>query len=141
MSEKIVNTSGMSGKGDVFEVVDEVPPGYVIWNIGANMIPGYLPLCRLKQNQPFPGARHIETDTLKAIRAEGAQDILAATIYGPESPEEMERYIRRYEGSENPSVKRRIECYKKAIPALRSIKGVERLSISGKQDYEEDIER
>ena len=30
-----------------FEVVDFVPAGYEIWNIGHNMIDGYLPLCRM----------------------------------------------------------------------------------------------
>lgn len=32
---------------DVFEIVDTVPLGYSIWNIGHNMPDGYLPFCRL----------------------------------------------------------------------------------------------
>ena len=64
--------------GDIFELVGFVPRGYQIWNIGENMLDGYLPLCRLKARQPFDGAREIETDTLKAIKIDGAQTILKA---------------------------------------------------------------
>ena len=60
----------------VFEIVDKVPCGYMIWNIGTNMVDGYLPLCRLKAAQPFQGGREIEVDTLKAIKVDGAQIIL-----------------------------------------------------------------
>ena len=67
---------------DVFELVNEVPLGYTVWNIGCksnggHMTDGYLPLCRMKRDQPFEGGRAIEPDTLKAIKIEGAQTILA----------------------------------------------------------------
>ena len=74
MMEKKTITHG----GHTFELVDHIPQGYTIWNIGKNMIDGYLPLCRLAYFQPFPGARNIEVDTLKAIKCDGAQVILAA---------------------------------------------------------------
>ena len=48
--------------GHTFEVVEEVPLGYEIWNIGKNMIDGYLPLCRLSSQQAFPGGRSIEAE-------------------------------------------------------------------------------
>ena len=67
---------------DVFEIVDTVPLGYSIWNIGRNMPDGYLPFCRLCAIQPFEGAQCIETDTLKAVKTEGAQTILAAVGRG-----------------------------------------------------------
>ena len=54
-----------------FEVVDHIPLGYIVWNIGSHMIDGYLPLCRLKARQPFPGGCEIEVDTLKAIKIVG----------------------------------------------------------------------
>lgn len=78
-----------------FKVVDHRPIGYKIWNIGHNMIPGYLPFCRLKNPQPFPGGQSIETDTLRAMKCDEAQTILAAIGYGPETPEQMEQYIKR----------------------------------------------
>ena len=65
-----------------FQVVDFVPFGYEIWNIGKNMPKDYLPLCRLSAYQPFPGGRNIEVDTLKAIKIKGAQLILDAIGYG-----------------------------------------------------------
>lgn len=34
----------ITNNGDTFELVDRVPRGYLIWNIGKNMVDGYLPL-------------------------------------------------------------------------------------------------
>lgn len=103
-----------------FEVVDSVPSGYMIWNIGKNMVDGYLPLCRLSACQPFPGGRNIEVDTLKAIKCDGAQIILAAAGYGPKTVSEMEKHIEKYFAS------RPHECNKMraALPFMRNIKGL-----------------
>ena len=108
--------------GNTFELVDRVPHGYLIWNIGKNMIDGYLPLCRLAYFQPFPGGRNIEVETLKAIKCEGAQTILEAIGYGPETPDQMERYIEKHSGESScgrhaTAVKR----MKKALPLMRQI--------------------
>lgn len=108
--------------GNTFELVDRVPRGYLIWNIGKNMIDGYLPLCRLAYFQPFPGGRNIEVETLKAIKCEGAQTILEAIGYGPETPDQMERYIEKHSGESScgrhaTAVKR----MKKALPLMRQI--------------------
>lgn len=118
----------LTHKGHVFEIVEEVPPGYMIWNIGKNMIDGYLPLCRLSERQPFPGGRSIDADTLKAIKIDGAQDILAAVGWGEETLEEMERYVKRYRNSKTERVRFLIERYEKAIPIMRKIKGIENLT-------------
>lgn len=109
--------------GDTFELVDSVPRGYLIWNIGKNMIDGYLPLCILASDQPFPGGRTINADALKAIKCEGAQTILAAIGYGPETPDQMERYIKKY-SSEGPDGLHAVsvERMKKALPLMREIK-------------------
>ena len=100
-----------------FEIVDHVPPGYDIWNIGKNMIDGYLPLCRLSKNQPFPGGRNIETDTLKAIKTEHAQTILAAVIIGPSTIKEMETYITKHPNEWG------VDQMKAALPHMRELKG------------------
>lgn len=105
--------------GYTFELVDRVPRGYFVWNIGKNMIDGYLPLCSLAYFQPFPGGRSIEVETLKAIKCEGAQTILAAIGYGPETPDQMERYIEKYEPERNHAVE--VESMKKALPLMRQI--------------------
>ena len=86
------------------------------------MIDGYLPLCRLAYFQPFPGGRNIEVETLKAIKCEGAQTILEAIGYGPETPDQMERYIEKHSGESScgrhaTAVKR----MKKALPLMRQI--------------------
>lgn len=109
--------------GNTFELVDSVLPGYHIWNIGKNMIDGYLPLCRLALFQPIPGGRKIEVETLKAIKCDGAQTILVAIGYGPETPEQMEKYIERY-SKEGPSGLHALEVerMKKALPFMREIK-------------------
>lgn len=106
--------------GHNFDVVDEVPCGYQIWNIGKNMIDGYLPFCRLSSRQPFPGGRSIEVDTLKAMKVDGAQTILAAVGYGPRTVKEMEDHIAKY------AKRRPHECgkMKAALPYMKQIKGL-----------------
>lgn len=64
-----------------FEIVDRVPLGYHVWNIGENMPDGYLPLCRLCASQPFEGATAIDPSTLKAIRSDGSKEIMRAANY------------------------------------------------------------
>lgn len=108
-----------SGKR-VFEVVDKVPAGYMIFHIGSHMIDGYLPLCQLKppEEQPFEGGRSIRTDTLKAIKLEGAQIVLAAM---GDTKKDMERYVKRYCKSKTPYVVRRVERAKAALEAMKEI--------------------
>lgn len=101
-----------------FELVDQIPYGYEVWNIGKNMIDGYLPLCRLSPHQPFPGGRSIETDTLKAIKVDSAQIILAAMSIGPKTVKEMERYIEKHPNEWG------VDRMKKALPYMREIKGL-----------------
>ena len=49
------NKRTITNREYTFELVDFVPLGYEIWNIGRNMAPGYLPLCRISARQPFQG--------------------------------------------------------------------------------------
>lgn len=100
-----------------FLVVDEPPVGYEIWNIGTHMPDGWLPFCRLKTDQPFPGGRTIETDTLKVMRVAGAQTILTVAGYGPQTSAEMEKFIQENE-ADQPSLCTRMKA---AIPYLKAI--------------------
>ena len=118
--KRITVDGPLYGVTHTFELVDRVPLGYLVWNIGKNMADGYLPLCRLCAVQPFPGGRNIEADTLKAIKCEGAQEILAAAGYGPKTPDEMERYIKKNEN--NPKRKFEVERMKAALPYMRKLK-------------------
>lgn len=111
-----------SGKNK-FLIVDFIPNGYQIWNIGKNMIDGYLPLCRLKSPQPFEGGCAIETESLKAIRTDGAQIILAAIGNGQNTPEKMKEYIKRY-GNAKPGTygRSQAEKMKKALPYMEALR-------------------
>lgn len=109
-------------QGHRFEVVNAVPVGYVIWNIGShNMLPGYLPLCRLKHRQPFEGCMEIEPDTLKAVPTQGAGVILDAIGGGQNTIKSMEAYIRRYSTSKNYATLRKVERMRRALPFMYQI--------------------
>lgn len=107
-----------------FQIVDSVPPGYTIWNIGRHHMPeGYVPFCRLSGNQPFPGGRNIDVDALFAVKAAGSYEILDAIGYGPETVEEMEAYIKKHKAAKPGScVFAEVQRMKKALPFLRKIK-------------------
>ena len=107
--------------GHRFEVTDRVEKGYQIWNIGRNMPDGYLPLCRLKKDQPFDGGRYIESDTLKCIPMEGAQVILAAVGYGAQTPDEMRRYIAKYRAGTSSWRRHASEKMGRALPYMDKI--------------------
>lgn len=98
-----------------FTIVESVPRGYEIWNIGDNMVDGYLPLCYV-----FPGTYDVDGDNLKAIECKDAQTILAAIGYGPKTVSEMEAFIKKYEHDEYRSYQ--AERIKKAMPVLKTIK-------------------
>lgn len=57
-----------------FELVDTTPLGYYVWDIGPCMPNGYLPLIHLLPNSKVD----VDSESLRAIRIDGAQDILAA---------------------------------------------------------------
>lgn len=105
-----------------YEIVNAVPFGYTVWNIGHPVAGEYLPLCRPSQYQPFPGCQRIDVDSLKAIRCDGAQTILDAVGYGPNTLEEMERFVEKHK-MERPGTSRHrmVERMKAALPFMRSL--------------------
>lgn len=109
----------------VFELVDSCPHGYEIWNIGKHMPDGYLPFCRLASHQPFPGGRTIETDTLKAVKIEGAQIILEAIGYGQNTVKDMEQYLKRHKNAKPDTFAyAQVKRIRKALPIMKQIKGL-----------------
>lgn len=124
MNEDVKITENTITVGDTtFELVDYVPLGYYIWNIGKNMPDGFLPLCRLKAVQPFAGGRSIETDTLKAIRIEGAQIILAAVGGGQYTIDDMEKYISKHQNARKGTWHyEQVRRIKAALPIMKQIK-------------------
>ena len=100
-----------------FQIVDSVPYGYVIWNIGQNMVDGWLPLV---QTGGRDGCQVIGIK--KAIKVDGAQVILSAVGYGPHTIATMQKYI-----EENERKKNRTHCVKRmkaALPFMCKIKGL-----------------
>lgn len=63
---KIISKS-FFGRTDVFEIVNEFPGGYVVWNIGRHNFPyeGYIPLAK-----PTEVPYNIDLRTLKALKLE-----------------------------------------------------------------------
>ena len=100
-----------------FEVIDYIPYGYEFWNIGKNMADGYLPLC-----QGIPGSHRVNVDTLKAIKLDGAQTVLAASVHGPTTIAAMEEYLERYKEAEPDSSE--YQQMKRVQAALEVLKGV-----------------
>ena len=106
-----------------FEIVDSVPSGYLIWNIGRNMTEGYVPFCQLKSDQPFEGGMEINPDTLKAVRIDDSFKIMDAIGYGPNTSEEMEAFINKYQDCPENSWKHlAVQRMKDALPVMRQIK-------------------
>lgn len=70
MEEKRFLQTENFGHKDVFEIVEEFPKDYIIWNIGRQHFPfaGYLPLARPHDTLPY----HIDRNSLKTIRVNDA---------------------------------------------------------------------
>lgn len=96
-----------------YTIVTEPPLGYEIWNI-KDAPNGCLPFCRLKMMQPFDGAREIELDTLKAMKCDGAQVILDAIGFGPQTSDAMQKYIAKKREERKRKVD--LRTYEKSYP-------------------------
>ena len=111
-----------------FEIVEEIPLGYMIWNIGPqNMTDNYLPLCRKAFLQPHDGARNIDPDTLKAIFVEGADIILSAIGDDNDTLPKMERYIAKNSNSNDPWKASKAAMCRRAVPIMRNLPGIQNL--------------
>lgn len=65
------------------------------------------------------GGREIDSDTLKAMKCDGAREILAATGLGAETSAEMKKFIKKHE--RNPRKSWECERMRAAIPYLERI--------------------
>ena len=65
---KTITTKDTFGKSSSYEVVEKIPSGFFVWNIGENMgTHEYIPVCQYMK----PGDKEnfeINTDTLKAVK-------------------------------------------------------------------------
>lgn len=101
----------------VFEIIESVPCGYQVWNIGKNMKHGFLPLAQVDGN------RNVNLNTLKAIEIEGAQTILEAIGGGQNTIVQMETYIKRYKNAKQGTwPHKQVEKMKEALKVMYLIK-------------------
>lgn len=106
-----------------FTIVQSIPKNYMIWNIGKNMVDGYLPLCTLAKRQPFEGAQCIDVESLKAIKIDEAQIILAAIGGGQNTIGLMEKYIKRYKNAKCGTYEyAQVQRMTEALPIMKKIK-------------------
>ena len=96
------------GKVDVFEIVDKIPTGFFVWNIGDNMgHDEYIPVCQdLRPGDK--GSFEINARTLKAIKLsmEEVQLLRKAAGYGVNSKETAEKALRSKRKGRMSDIKR-----------------------------------
>ena len=67
-NNKIYSISSLCEKTNIFEIVEKIPVGFFIWNIGENMgTDEYIPICEDLHPEDKDNYE-INTSTLKAIR-------------------------------------------------------------------------
>ena len=67
-NNKIYSTSSLCEKTDIFEIVEKIPVGFFIWNIGENMgTDEYIPICEDLHPEDKENFE-IDTTTLKALK-------------------------------------------------------------------------
>ena len=67
-NNKIYSTSSLCEKTDIFEIVEKIPAGFFVWNIGDNMgHDEYIPLCKDLHPEDKENFE-IDTTTLKALK-------------------------------------------------------------------------
>lgn len=65
---KIYSKSDLCERKDVFEIVEKIPAGFFVWNIGDNMgLDEYIPICEDLHPEDKDNYE-INTSTLKAIK-------------------------------------------------------------------------
>lgn len=104
-----------------FQVVDECPLGYNVWNVPADMIPGYLPFCRLSSHQQFPGGRQVDTETLKAVRCDHAEEIIDATTMGYYTPQDIETALKKVKSGKSELLDYTIKTLETALPYMKAL--------------------
>ena len=104
-----------------FQVVDECPLGYDVWNIPADTIRGYLPFCRLSSHQQFPGDRQVDTETLKAVRCDHAGEIIEATTMGYYTPQDIETALKKAKTGKSELLDFTIKTLETALPYMKAL--------------------
>ena len=113
------------GRTDVYEVVDSVPAGFMVWNIGEYAPAGYVPLVELLPGEDWQ--HNVNMDTLKAIKSDHAREILRAASCGGSTLAECEEIAAKgYSGELDETLGRNADEYAMkrcaaALPYMRAI--------------------
>ena len=104
-----------------FEIVDSIPAGYVVWNIGKNMTDGWLPLCKV-----IPGTYSVEINTLCAIKVDNEEDLKVlreAAHYGSDNLTNCQKIVKKLAGKELKGylTKKKYELAVKALPIFQEL--------------------
>lgn len=79
-----------------YEIVDSIPHGFFVWNIGSHAPDGFVPLCE----NAGTGKYGINPDTLKAVRSDHADLILGCASSGARTPSEARDFLDRANSGE-----------------------------------------
>ena len=104
-----------------FEIVDGIPKGFFVWDIGTlNGYEDYLPLAEIQPDKE-PKGYAVNMNTLKAIKmtADEVDILMAAGDYGGNSLKDIYRLMKRYKN--NTKKKYICEKFEPAIPLLKRI--------------------
>ena len=110
-----------------YRVVDKIPPGYFVWNIGPESMPeGYLPLCHWANpaTWSWPGENKVDMDTLCAIktRPNRVKAIMEASHYCIGRAYDMAEYIEAHKDAKRSSNEYKYaRLMRKALPYLRQL--------------------
>ena len=94
-SGRIYTKSDLNDRGDIFEIVEKIPAGFFVWNIGENMgTDEYIPIC--EDLHPSDKDNYeINPNTLKAIKlsVEEVKALRKAAHVGINSKKTAERAL------------------------------------------------
>ena len=118
---EILETKNTFGAITSYEVVEKIPAGFYVWNIGENMgTDEYIPLCEMLHPEDKKDYS-INPDTLKAIKLnpDDVKILREAASYGADNKQNSEKALRREPKSY--MAKKKYELAKKALPIFEKI--------------------
>lgn len=99
-----------------FEIVEEVPAGYIIWNIPSKGLEEYLPLMKSKTST----MHKVDTTTLKAIKVtKGIDEIKNAASWGMRNTDQARKVI-----NDTHERQDRLKSACAALPYMTQVKGL-----------------
>lgn len=104
-----IETKDTFGNLHTYRVVDKMPSGYVVWNIGENMgHDEYIPICTLRSTEDCPYAINPYTVAAIKLPADEVSLLRRAAHHGITSLREAERTIRSRQTGRRTTEKREI---------------------------------